>query len=57
MKDVGATPVMTKGGDEKGAPAPKVEDMGATTEPNTSSVAVNSADGGDAKAKSTIAGK
>ena len=57
MKDMGAAPSVSKGGDEKGAPAPKVEDMGATTEPSTSNVSVDSADGGDAKAKSTIAGK
>jgi hypothetical protein len=49
---------IAKGGkDEAGRPAPKVADMGATTEPNTSTVAVAKADGGDAKAKSTISGK
>ncbi len=57
MKDMGAAPSVSKGGDEKGAPAPKAADMGATTVPNTSTVAVAKADGGDAKAKSTISGK
>jgi hypothetical protein len=57
MKDMGAAPSVSKGGDENGAPAPKAADMGATTVPNTSTVAVAKADGGDAKAKSTISGK
>jgi hypothetical protein len=31
---------IAQGGDEKGAPAPKAQDMGMTTEPNETKVSV-----------------
>jgi hypothetical protein len=48
---------IAQGGDEKGASAPKVEDMGSTTEPNTSTVTADNKDGADASAKSPVASK
>ena len=46
-----------QGGEEKGAPAPKAADMGATTEPNMSEVKADNKDGADSSAKSPVASK
>ena len=56
--DMGGTASNTaQGGEEKGAPAPKAADMGATTEPNMSEVKADNKDGADASAKSPVASK
>jgi len=48
---------IAQGGDEKGASAPKVEDMGSTTEPNMSTVKADNKDGADKSAKSPVGSK
>lgn len=53
----GAKPGVSTGGEEKGGPAPKAGNMGATTEPKLSQVKVDHSDGSDSSAKSPVASK